>query len=543
MAEPDLLTVDFPTLLVVPMWIEAHCPIPDGDRKGEPFELYDWQLFCTVNHYRVKRKARVGQKAAAFFYRRSQILAAQKTGKGPWSSTILSAEAVGPVVFAGWAKGGELYECETYGCGCGWVYEYSPGEPMGRPWATPLIQLLATSEDQTDNVFRPLQAMIRNGPLGELMRVGEEFIRLPNDGKIEVVTSEAKSRLGNPIIFCLQDEPQLYSKSSGMIGTAETMRRGAAGMGGRSMETGNPFDPAIDTTARRTYQSKVRDVFRFHDEPPEEIGDYGTPEGRHAVHVYNYRGSPHVDVDDIDREAEELAELDPGQAERYFGNRIKSSGDTAFSLAQWKLLERPGYLPAKGALIVIGVDGARYHDALAVIATEVETGFQWPIGIWERPPNAPDDYEHPFAEIDAAMVDAFDQWWPSRVYIDPQYIDHLVDAWCNRWGTDRIKAWVTSRVRPIVWALRSYRQAQTSAVLSHSGDPKFTAHIGNAKRRETQIKDDDLKPMWAIQKDSPSSALKIDGAMAGCLSWEARGDAIAAGDKAPKARRAPRRIR
>lgn len=25
-------------------WIEAHCVIPDGFRKGAPFQLYDYQL-------------------------------------------------------------------------------------------------------------------------------------------------------------------------------------------------------------------------------------------------------------------------------------------------------------------------------------------------------------------------------------------------------------------------------------------------------------------------------------------------------------------
>jgi hypothetical protein len=45
---------------------------------------------------------------------------------------------------------------------------------------------------------------------------------------------------------------------------------------------------------------------------------------------------------------------------------------------------------------VIGVDGARFADALGIVATDVESGFQWPLGVWERPESsAPDDYEHP----------------------------------------------------------------------------------------------------------------------------------------------------
>ncbi len=43
--------------------------------------------------------------------------------------------------------------------------------------------------------------------------------------------------------------------------------------------------------------------------------------------------------------------------------------------------------------------------------------------------------------------------------------------------------------------------------------------------------------MWTIRKDRKDSLFKIDAAMAGCLSWEARNDAIAAGahDRSPAA--------
>jgi len=77
---------------------------------------------------------------------------------------------------------------------------------MGIPRKTSLIQLVATSEEQVDNVYRPLQSMVRSGPLDEIMKTGEQFVRLPENGKIEAVTSSAMSRLGNPINFANFDE-------------------------------------------------------------------------------------------------------------------------------------------------------------------------------------------------------------------------------------------------------------------------------------------------------------------------------------------------
>lgn len=530
MEPPDDFVVTFPTLWVVPAWIQRHCTVPDGDRKGEPFRPYDWQLWCTVNHYRVKPRAKVGQKAPAFHNRRSQVIAPQKTGKGPWSATVIAAEALGPTLFAGWAAKGDVFRCRDFGCGCGWVYRYREGEPMGRPWATPLIQLLASAEDQTDNVFRPLQAMGRDDRMAGRMRVGEDFIRLPNDGRIDIVTSSALARLGNPITFALQDETQLYTATNRLIRVAETQRRGLAGMGGRSLETTNAPDPTVDSTARRTMESKAPDVFRFHRLPPAHL-DYADVEQRREIHRYVYAGSQHVlehdGLDAIESEALELMEKDPAQAERFYGNRLVAGAGAAFDASRWGELGTNPPAVADGDLIVVGVDGARFRDALAIIATDVVTGKQWPLHIEQRPEDAPDDYEHDFERADAAMLDAFSRFQVWRGYADPQYIESLVERWQGRWGDKVIVPWLTYRKRPMAFALQAYRAAQTAGELSNDGDPTMAAHIANATKVATNMVDDEGHPLWLIEKPEPRR--KIDAAMAGCLSWTARGDAIAAG--------------
>lgn len=322
---PDELVVDFPTLFVAPAWIEAHCTIPDGFHKGRAYVLSDWQLWCVINHYRVKPTAVWRPEnpllGPAFTNRRSQIVGPQKCGKGPMAAAIVCLEARGPALFGGWAKTGDLYRCVDHGCPCGWVYEYEPGEPMGIQWPTPLIHLTASSADQVDNVYDPLQSMIRNGPLSSSMLVREGFIRLPNDGEIAIVTSSAQSRLGNPITFALQDETGLYLKSNKLRTVAETQRRNAAGMGGRTMETTNCWDDAEESVAQRTWEAKATDIFRYRRTPPTEL-KYDVAAHRRKIHEYVYEGSWWVDLDSIESEALELIEKDPGQAERFFGNRV-----------------------------------------------------------------------------------------------------------------------------------------------------------------------------------------------------------------------------
>ena len=51
----ELLYDGSPTLgFLAADWVEAHCVVPDGFDMGKPFLLDGWQLFCTVQHYRVR---------------------------------------------------------------------------------------------------------------------------------------------------------------------------------------------------------------------------------------------------------------------------------------------------------------------------------------------------------------------------------------------------------------------------------------------------------------------------------------------------------
>jgi len=526
--------VEWPALFVALDWVEHHCVIPDGGRQGERFEASDWQAWCLLNHYRVKPTATRGQLAPAFHYRRSQIVLPQKAGKAPFTSTQICLEGVGPALFAGWAGKNDEWRCSDHGCRCGWTYRYAKGEAMGRSWPTPLIQIAAFSDDQTGNIYDALRPMIQLGPLHRLIpKTGEEFIRLPGGGRIDTVTSSAQSRLGQRVTFVAQDETGIWTQTSGMVKVAETQRRGLAGMGGRASETTNGWDPTEQSVAQRTAEAAVDlgDVFRYHPLAPADLV-YKVKADREKIHAIVYGGCPWVDLDSIEGEAAELIRTDAPQAERFFGNRIVEGAGHAFNAERWAELADPDGGPADGELIVVGVDGARFDDSIAVVATDVLTGWQWPPIIIERPKDAGADYEHDLEEVDRAMLDVFDRFDVWRAYIDPQHIGTLVDRWQGRWG-QKIVEWFTYRERPISHAVKNYTIAQSVGDVHHNGDPVLERHIAAAVRRPVSVRDDEGKPLHTLQK--PKDRRKIDGAMAGVLSWEARGDAIAAGAK-PKSK-------
>ena len=510
---------EFPTLgYVVAEWIQSWCVVPDREDAGQPFVLTEEQLRFLLFHYRinpvVERDPRTRRWLRFWVYDRgSQLRRPQKWGKAPISSAVACVEAApdGPVLFDGWDAN---------------------GEPVGRPWATPHIQVTACSEDQTDNVWRALLPMIQLGPLADVfVDSGLTRINLPGGGLIEPVTASAISRLGQRVTCALQDQTESWLATNGGHKLADNQRRGLAGTGGRFLETPNAHDPVERSVAQLTAESHAPGVYKDHAEPP--AGSVRNKRERRRVLAAVYGDSTierggWIDLDRIDSEIEALLEHDPAQAERWFMNRCLASEGAAFDAEAFKRLNAPKKV-AGGEMIVLGIDGARHHDAIAVVATEVRTGYQWPLCIIERPVNAPEDYEHDQDELDGAVREAFGCWQVWRAYCDPHWIGSLVEAWQNEFGDKRVIAWLTNRPRPIAWAIRNYQTAITAGDLSHDGDERFVEHVGNARRRKLTVLDDKERAMHTLCKDTIQSPRKIDAAMAAVLSWEARGDCIAAG--------------
>lgn len=492
---------------VVAEWIQTYCVVPDRDMRGRPFVLTEEQHWHLIWHYALTEDGKWQ------YPRGSQLVRPQKWGKGPFGAAITCAEAVGPVLFAGWD---------------------AQGEPVGKPWATPHIQITACSEEQTDNTWRALQPMIELGPLGQelIYDTGLTRINLPGGGLIEPVTASARSRLGQRVTFVVQDQTESWTKANHGHQLASNQRRGLAGMNGRFLETCNAPDPVEDSVASRTPQGESGVYINDVDGGPGSVRNKA--ERRRVLRrVYGdsvVDKGGWIDLDRIDAEIEAMLEHDASQAERWFLNRKIASEGSAFDIVQWKNLARPKVVTA-GSVIVLGVDGARHDDAIAVVATEVESGYQWPVIILERPENAPDDYEHDLDLVDGAVSDLVEngKYIVWRVYCDDQYIGSLLEKWQNKLGSKRVVPWHTNRQRPIAWAVRRFEQAITSADLSHDGNPVYARHIANARKRMLTVLDDKQHQMHTLAKDHLKSPRKIDAAMAGVLSWEARYNAMQEG--------------
>ncbi|WP_201766211.1 hypothetical protein [Leifsonia xyli] len=528
--------------------------MPDGFARGKPLQMSDWQFWCHANRYRIRPDAvfvppeEVGPDNPAtlnqaFVYRQTLIVGPQKTGKGPWSAGQTAFEACGPSVFAGWAEAGDVYRCEDNGCPCGWTYEYLPGEPMGMRHPSPLIQITATSEDQADNIYRPLRSMIKLGPLKELLAVREGFIRilgLSGDDdldRIDVVTASANSRLGNPISDAEQDEVGLYTKSNKMIAVAETQRRGAAGMGGRTHATTNAWDPAMNSYAQQVFESGSDDIFVFYREPDLELrGKDGKPlsyrrkDDRRRIHEYVYRGSWWVNLDSIEAEAVELMKTDAAQAERFFGNRIVSgSGSWISDMGMWDVKSAPITVEPRTQLCG-GFDGSDNNDHTGIrletfdqyqftpsyTLADVERKAYWKPAEWGG--------RIPRSEVMATFEWIENNFTVVRFYLDPMFWETEADSLASRFGEKKYIKWPTNQVGRIHGALERLRGdiGNDEAAFRHDGDKDTRLHVQNAIVR--------ARPGEKYIIGKPSEHQKIDLAMSGVLAHEATMDAIAAGE-------------
>ena len=533
----DDLAIDFNPLNTIGFlatdWIERHTIVPSGVYEGEGLAFNGWQLFCTVNHYRIKPNAIYDphRLVTPFHYRRSVVVGPQKCGKSPWGAGMILNEAVGPSLFAGWAQGGEVYRCSDHGCGCGWEYVYQPGEARGIPRRKSLFGLLAFSEDQTDNVYEPIQTMIHSGPLGDFLKVREGFIRLPNRGMIIPLSSAAKSKLGKPLTGALADESGLYTKANRVLDTWQTMRRGVAGMQGRTIELTNAWDPIENSAAQQAFESKQKDIFRYYRRPPVELS-YKRKRDRHKIHVIVYKDSPWVDPASIDAEAEELVETDPTQAERFFGNRLVQGLGAFLTEELWDDWTVDQEVP-EGAPVCGGFDGSRSGDWTAIRLETIDGHrFTPSYGPDDRPCYwDPKDWpggQVPRGEVVAAVDEIFRRYRVGRFYVDPRHWETQADAWAGKHGEDVVVQWPTNQIQRMFDALVRYREDLESGMTTHAGDEEAKLHALRARKV--------AKPGDKFILGKPAEHMKIDVAMADVLAHEAASDMRSLGWTAQESR-------
>lgn len=500
-------------------FIEQNLVFGPGDLRGQPAVLDDEKRGLIYRMYELypQRHPLAGRRR----FKRAGLSLPKGLAKTELAAWIAACELhhEAPVRWTGWAK---------------------DGEPIGGPVSDPYIPLVAYTEEQSDELaYGALRIILDEGPLRDDFDVGlERIMRKRGDGKAVSLSSSPSARDGARTTFAVMDEthwwtlPRLKQSHQTMLNNLAKRKIADPWM----LETTTAPEPGTGSVAEATMDyakaveaDRVDDpsLFFFHRQAGDEH-DLTTREGARAAVIE--ASGPAAAWRDIDAIVSIWSDPTTDRAywERVWCNRLVQGATQAFDVKRWQAQQGPS--PVKlGDQITLGFDGALFHDATALVATHVLTGYQWLVGLWERPPSEP-DWKVPAGEVDALVRDCFAQYTVCRMYADPPYWETYVAAWQGEFSTDRVVDWYTNRRRPMALALKAYQTAIIDGKTPNSGDPRLARHLGNARRDDLKgWRDEQGHALWLIRKARPDSPHKIDAAMAAVLSWEARTDAIAAG--------------
>lgn len=510
----------WPTLgPLVCQFIEENLVFGPGDLRGQPAVLDDDKRALIWRMYEVfpKNHPLAGRRR----FKRVGISLPKGTAK-----TELAA----------WIAACELHHEAPVRC----IGFDKKGKPIGGAVTDPYIPMVAYTEEQSDELaYGALKAILEESPIRDDFDIGlERIMRKSGDGKAVSLSNSPNARDGARTTFQHFDETHRFELPK-LVRAHQTMmanlpkRKGADPW---ALETTTAPEPGTGSVAEATMdyakaikEGRVKDarLFYFHRQASEENELENEEEVKNAVIEASGPAAAWRDIDSI-VELWKDPTTDRSYFERVYCNRLVKSSNKAFDTEKWKILQKDW--PVKdGDMITLGFDGAQFHDSTGLVATHIETGFQWVAGVWECPFGNNEKWQVPVEEVDDTVAQIFKQYNVWRMYADPPYWQSWLATWVSKYGDEKIVEWWTNRRKQMSYALENFETAIVSGDISHDGNQVLTRHLGNAFRHDLKQRDEEGKALWLIRKDRPDSKFKIDVAMAAVLSWAARKDAIAAG--------------
>lgn len=554
-------------------WCEKNLVFGPGDLRGEPLRLTASKKMLIYRMYEVFPQGH--RLAGRRRFRRCAISVRKGRAKSELLAVVAAAElsTTAPVRCIGWDK---------------------KGRPIGGPVKEVYIPLVATTQEQTEDLaYYALKVILELSPIAKQFDIQlSRIMRKDGSGKAVALASSPDARDGARTSFAGIDEshrwtaPRLKAAYTTML--ANLPKRKLADPW--SLEVTTAPAPGEDSVAERTmdYAQAVydgrktdSDLFFFHEQATQgEVPALGRPydlskedDVRMAVIEASGADDEWSDIDGICAQFKDPTADVPYLCRVWLNQLIKPLAK-AFDAQVWDRRAKPNYKIPEGALVSLGFDGALTEDGSALVATELRTGFQEKIGLWEKPFGST-NWRINESDVDSKVSFAFEYFNVWKMYADPYFWENWVATWTGRYGhvivrgpdgsessQPRVLAFHTNiRGYKMPMAVRAFYHAMQDEPptdlaipgeprpesdgedpkpqidvlrLSHGGDPDIRRHIANANRQYMTLRDANGEFLWVICKEAPNSPLKIDAAMASILSWEARRDAVAAGVVVPE---------
>lgn len=493
-------------------WAEKYLLQPDGEHAGQPWQFTVEQKRFILWLYAIDSRGR-------WLYSSASLRRPKGWGKTPLLAALAIIEFIGPCRFSHFDK--------------------KTGLPIAKAVGLPLIQIAATSIDQTANTRDMVRGMLANSP-AEVeydIEIGKERIqfRSGRPGRIEPVTSSSRTLEGARPTFVIGDETHHWISSNGGIGVYEVLDRNVrktTGAGSRFVESTNAFNPNEESVAQRTYDAfmKKPNSKLLYDCVEADCDDIDLTDVE-AVELglrQAYGDSHWVDIQGL-IDAIQDPRTTKAQAYRFYLNKIQESADAWMAKPIWNGLLKDIDPIKPGDQIAIGFDGSLYSDATAIVGCRLRDGKLFLIHLDEDPGIPGREWQVDTLLADKRMREAFATYRVEWVYADPSYWQNVVGTWAldfkeaDRDGRDIVFEFSPQRAKQMCEAVeRFHTAAHLAEGICHDGNPDLARHVSNAVAYE-------VPQGTLIRKESKRSRKKIDAAVAAVLAYEARAEAIADG--------------
>lgn len=481
-------------------WTHAYLPSPSDETK--PLRFTDEQA------RRVLRWFEIDPDTGEFVYLELILEEAKGWGKSPFAGALALVNFAGPVCFDGWD---------------------ADGNPVGVPWGTggrppPWVQIAAVSEDQTDNTFAALYAMLVANDHRAAIELGIDDGRtrlyLPSvpGSKLEPVTASHGSRHGQRITDAVLDETHLWTPRNGGTKLATTLRFNLAKMGGRALQTTNAPILGQRSVAEQTDPDRPEPgILHIARRPTIAPDPSWTDDQLLSALTEVYAGVPWADPARLLRTIRKSSTA-WNDALQFFFNTRTVGGGRAVDPRRWDELCQPQEVPADTP-IGVGFDGSISQDA-TVLRGCTAGGYRFLIAAWERPAGV-DDWHVPRAEVHQAVAETFARYRVGRMLCDTPKWWSEIEGWAEKYGEDVVVAFDTNQERRFAPAVDRWLTGIREGSATHDGNELVSRHVKAAQLRQASARADadDGRTLYVLVKGEDRE--RIDGAVADVLAFEA----------------------
>lgn len=430
--------------------------------KGAPWIFRLDQAHFILAFYSVDDKGE-------WVYRRAYRERAKGTGKSPMVAAIACAEFLGPVRFS--------------------HFDPDTGQPVGVENESSMIWLAACSLEGSSHTYQYIMGMLE-GKAEEAygLDVGATRILIPGQSyrRIKQVTASPRSLEGPRPTFCIQEETQNWVPAEGGPVLDETIGRQLTKTDSRRIAVTNAPRPGEGSVAELThhYQKAIEDG---------EVDEPGLLFDTFAIHVDNiydkeqvmpalktmYEHAPWQNLKTIWRDINDPS-FDEINSRRFFFNEIVEPKALWLSEETWDAAKHPKLQLNKRDKIALGFRVRKYCSA--VVATRLKDGATFLLKLWEKPREAPRDWEVDYTEIDKFMRKTIDTHAVVYVMTSPNGFADGIGRWQADYEDEVVfeAIWLDRNKVKHADAVEVFECAVRDRRFKHTGDPELRRHVMNA---------------------------------------------------------------